>query len=143
MGPAVQDYVPLPQSGLIRREFHIYPTPVEVLRERKGSSTTSQGSFVLIDDDGVNNEATRLGHFTQTRVFFDADCDKVKVGAVVEIAEYSGSWDLTFVLPEGDQRRLVVGKSPQTRRSSIVVQAIDDECHHHHASSSVSLTFSI
>lgn len=77
------------------------------MKERGDS--TSQGSFTLIEDDGVSNDATEKGVFTEVVVYFEATIDRVKVGAKMEKerANYKASWDLTFVLPNGDNRRIV------------------------------------
>jgi hypothetical protein len=48
----------------------------------------------MIEDDGVSNEATEHGAFTELIVHFRADQDRVIVGASIVKAAFEGSWRL-------------------------------------------------
>ncbi|UZJ56955.1 hypothetical protein CBS101457_006275 [Exobasidium rhododendri] len=107
LGPAIVSHLPSPAPLNRVRTIEIYPTPSDNLKHRSPGRTVSQGSFTLIEDDGVSNEATEHGMFTEIVVYFCATEKQVTVGARVERAHYAGTWQLKFSLPESDRRNMV------------------------------------
>ena len=106
LSPPVTDYLALPTPSPRTRTVCVYPTPADVLAEGRPGQRTSRGSFSLIEDDGCSNDAATDGLYTEISVFFEADEVRVVVGAYVVRAGYAATWDIDFLLPAGDERRV-------------------------------------
>lgn len=80
----------------------VFPAPLEAVAD-------CHGSFVVIEDDGRSNAATRNGAWTEYAVFFQASAGSKSVYCGFELLRggFAGHWDLTFKLPQGDTRALL------------------------------------
>lgn len=113
--PPVALHLTLPPSFKQTRTVAIFPTPVYILEKIKSGESSCHGSFVLIEDDGISNNAAERGGFTEIKLYFRASVKEVLVGAKVRKAGYRAIWNLIFVLPEGDKRQLVYVKEENTQ----------------------------
>ncbi|KAK7005918.1 hypothetical protein R3P38DRAFT_3326385 [Favolaschia claudopus] len=93
-------------DGVSSRTALIFPAP-------KGDS---QGSFTLIEDDGISNHHTNKQAYTELVVLFKATDAEVTVDYEVVHGDYKLPYDVIwFELPKGDQRK-VVGKNAKSER---------------------------
>ncbi|SGY50174.1 BQ5605_C001g00861 [Microbotryum silenes-dioicae] len=67
------------------------------------------GRFTLVEDDGVSNEHTLNGVYTEIDVWYRVkNFEEVEVGFEVSRNEYVTKWkNLTWELPKGDRRKIV------------------------------------
>ncbi|SCV71199.1 BQ2448_2787 [Microbotryum intermedium] len=70
------------------------------------------GRFTLIEDDGVSNEHTLNGIYTELEVWFRVrSAEEVEVGFEVSRNKYVTKWkSLTWELPKGDGRKIVAAE---------------------------------
>jgi alpha-glucosidase len=93
-------------DGVASRTALVFPTP-------KGES---HGSFTLIEDDGVSNDHTGMGVYTELVVSFAATEAKVVVDYEVVHGAYKLPYEVIWIeLPVGDKRKVVV-KEGKTER---------------------------
>ncbi|KAF8199901.1 glycosyl hydrolases family 31-domain-containing protein [Mycena galopus ATCC 62051] len=93
-------------DGVASRTALVFPAP----------TGDSQGSFTLIEDDGVSNEHTGTGVYTELVVSFVATEAEVVVDYEVVHGEYKLPYEVIWLeLPRGDTRKLVV-KGGKTER---------------------------
>ncbi|KAF7376546.1 Glycosyl hydrolases family 31-domain-containing protein [Mycena sanguinolenta] len=80
--------------------------------------TPTLGRFTLIEDDGVSNEHTSAGEYTELVVSFAANETEVVVNWEVVHGGYELPYDIIwFELPRGDKRKLVVKAGKTERRN--------------------------
>jgi alpha-glucosidase len=98
-------------DGVASRTALVFPAP----------SGDSQGSFTLIEDDGVSNDHTGKGVYTELVVSFAATEAEVVVDYQVVHGAYKLPYEVIwFELPRGDKRKLVVKGGKTERRKDEV-----------------------
>ncbi|KAJ6594391.1 glycosyl hydrolases family 31-domain-containing protein [Mycena capillaripes] len=97
-------------DGVASRTALVFPAP----------TGESRGSFTLIEDDGVSNEHTGKGVYTELVVSFAATEAEVVVDYEVVHGAYKLPYEVIwFELPVGDKRKLVVKEGKKDRRKEI------------------------
>ncbi|KAJ7761077.1 glycosyl hydrolases family 31-domain-containing protein [Mycena metata] len=94
-------------DGVASRTALVFPAP----------SGDSQGSFTLIEDDGVSNDHTAKGVYTELVISFAATSTEVVVGYEVVHGAYKLPYEVIwFELPVGDKRKVMVKRGKTERR---------------------------
>ncbi|KAJ7267606.1 glycosyl hydrolases family 31-domain-containing protein [Mycena haematopus] len=94
-------------DGVASRTALLFPAP----------AGASQGSFTLIEDDGVSNDHTGAGVYTELVVSFSATEAAVVVDYEVVRGAYKLPYEVIwFELPRGDERKVVVRREKTERR---------------------------
>ncbi|KAJ7121284.1 glycosyl hydrolases family 31-domain-containing protein [Mycena crocata] len=98
-------------DGVASRTAIVFPAP----------TGESRGSFTLIEDDGVSNDHTAKGVYTELFVSFSVSAAGKEV--VVDYEMVHGAYKLPyeviwFELPVGDARKLVVKQGKKERRKT-------------------------
>ncbi|KAJ6489585.1 glycosyl hydrolases family 31-domain-containing protein [Mycena vitilis] len=94
-------------DGVTSRTALLFPAP----------TGASAGSFTLIEDDGVSNDHTGKGVYTELVVSFNATGAEVVVNYEVVHGAYKLPYDVIWVkLPVGDKRRIVIQDGKMERR---------------------------
>ncbi|KAF7357793.1 BZ3500-MvSof-1268-A1-R1-Chr3-1g06135 protein [Mycena venus] len=97
-------------DGVASRTALVFPAP----------TGESRGSFTLIEDDGVSNDHTDKGVYTELVVSFAATEGEVFVDYEVVHSAYKLPYEVIwFELPVGDKRQLVVKGGKTERHPSV------------------------
>jgi alpha-glucosidase len=98
-------------DGVAERTARVFPAP----------TGASHGRFTLVEDDGVSNDHTGKGAYTELVVSFAAAGGDRDSEVVVDCEVVRGAYELPydviwFELPVGNARRVVVKEGKEERR---------------------------
>lgn len=114
-------------DGTTSRTIHLFPAPMPA---HTSSSSRTTGTFTLIEDDGVSNDHTNDGHYTEIMISFKVfrlpvdgcDIDVVEVDYEFKHRGYELPYDLMEVkLPDGNTSRIIAAEGKEMRAGRLVV----------------------